>query len=82
LCSLILIFKVIVKKFDNSVITIILNYIITSTNETLTLRPRVAASPGTRVKDRTELKDRSEPPACRSSRLQVKNKKRGGGEKG
>jgi hypothetical protein len=39
------------------------------------------ASPGTGVKDRAELKDRSEPSACRSSRPQPKKKKKkkGGG---
>jgi hypothetical protein len=40
-------------------------------------RLRVTAPPGTRVKDRTDLKDRLEPQACRSSRPQPKNKKRG-----
>jgi hypothetical protein len=37
------------------------------------------ASPGTRVKDRTELKDRLAPPACRSSRPQPKRRKKKGG---
>jgi hypothetical protein len=44
-------------------------------------RPGVTASPVTRVTDRTELKDCSEPPACRSSRPQPKKKKGGGGER-
>jgi hypothetical protein len=39
------------------------------------------ASPGTRVQDRTKLKDRSEHPACWSSQPQPKKKKRGGERK-
>jgi hypothetical protein len=41
--------------------------------------PRVAASPGTSLKDRMDLKDRLEPPACRSSRPQPKRRKGGEG---